>query len=338
MKCISFEHLSMLMLSLLIASCSSPSAKTAGENETFTLAFGSCNRQQLDQPLWKPILNDNPDVWAWLGDNIYADTPDMQEMAADYTMQFNQPDYQKLRKSTQVVGIWDDHDYGINDGGKFFSQKDSSQQLLLDFLEVPASSPRRARKGAYSVHTFGAEEQQVKLFLLDTRYHRDTITRENGHYIPNQEGTVLGEAQWKWLENELENNEAAINLIASSIQVIPEEHRFEKWANFPKERKKLLDLIRNTAPKNTVLLSGDRHISEISRMSLGNGDSLYEITSSGLTHAYTGYSGEPNRYRIGKVIHQLHYGLLQINWQDQLMNFQIKGAGGVPLLEQEIAF
>lgn len=338
MKFISFEHLSILLLSLLIASCSSPSTKSAEEKEPFILAFGSCNRQQLDQPLWKPILNDNPDVWAWLGDNIYADTPDMQEMAADYIMQFNQPDYQKLRKSTQVVGIWDDHDYGINDGGKFFSQKDSSQQLLLDFLEVPASSPRRAREGAYTVYTFGAEAQQVKLFLLDTRYHRDTITRENGHYIPNQEGTVLGEAQWKWLEKELENSEAAINLIASSIQVIPKEHRFEKWANFPQERKKLLDLIRTTAPENTVLLSGDRHISEISRMSLGNGNSLYEITSSGLTHAYTAYSGEPNRYRIGKVIHQLHYGLLQINWKDQQMNFQIKGAGGVPLLEQEIAF
>ncbi|WP_235954588.1 alkaline phosphatase D family protein [Cyclobacterium salsum] len=338
MKFISFGLLSMFLVSFLIACCSSPSTKTSEEKEVFTLAFGSCNRQQLDQPLWEPIIDDNPDVWAWLGDNIYADTPDMQEMAADYTMQFNQPDYQNLRKSTQVVGIWDDHDYGINDGGKFFSQKDSSQQLLLDFLEVPASSPRRTRKGTYTAHTFGVEEQQVKLFLLDTRYHRDTLTKENGHYIPNREGTILGEAQWKWLEKELENSEAAINLIASSIQVIPEEHRFEKWANFPQERKKLLDLIHNNAPKNTVLLSGDRHISEISRMSLANGDPLYEITSSGLTHAYTAYSGEPNQYRIGKVIHQLHYGLLHINWQDQLMNFQIKGAGGVPLLEQEIAF
>ncbi|MDN3690764.1 alkaline phosphatase D family protein [Cyclobacterium jeungdonense] len=332
------EFLSLLLVSLLVGSCSSASTKTDEENKPFTLAFGSCNRQLLDQPLWKPIISENPDVWAWLGDNIYADTHDMQEMAAGYSIQFNQPGYQELRQSTRVAGIWDDHDYGINDGGKYYSQKDSSQQLLLDFLEEPASSPRRAQKGAYTVHTFASEGKQVKLFLLDTRYHRDTLSKENGQYVPNQKGTILGDAQWKWLEEALENSDAAINLIASSIQVIPEEHRFEKWANFPQERKRLLDLIQKTHPKGTVLLSGDRHISEISRMTLENGDPLYEITSSGLTHAYTAYSGEPNRYRIGKVIHQLHYGLLQINWQKQIMNFQIKGEDGEPLLKQEIPF
>lgn len=250
MKRIRFKNYLPVLISLIVASCSSPTSKNGEEEEkAFTLAFGSCNRQQLDQPLWKPILKENPEVWVWLGDNIYADTQDMGQMAADYTMQFNQPDYRKLRQSTQVVGIWDDHDYGINDGGKYFSKKDSSQQLLLDFLEEPSTSMRRRQLGAYAVHTFGSEDQQVKLFLLDTRYHRDTLFKKNGHYVPNRDGTLLGEAQWNWLEEELETNDAAITLIASSIQVIPEEHKFEKWANFPPERKRLLDLIRNTGQK-----------------------------------------------------------------------------------------
>ncbi|WP_154856435.1 alkaline phosphatase D family protein [Cyclobacterium xiamenense] len=327
-----------LAFCLLVAACSPPSTENQVNKGPGTLAFGSCNRQHLPQPLWKPILDEKPDVWIWLGDNIYADTHDMQEMAASYEMQYQQPDYQKLRVTTPVVGIWDDHDYGINDGGKHYSQKDSSQQLLLDFLEVPKESPRRSQKGAYAAHTFGSGDRKVKLLLLDTRYHRDTLLKVNGSYVPNEEGTLLGEAQWKWLEEALENSDAAIHILASGIQFLPEEHRFEKWANFPAERRRLLALIEKTNPSGAVLISGDRHISEVSKMTLNNGYPLYEITSSGLTHVYSDYSGEPNRYRQGEVIHELHYGLLTIDWEEKRMKFHIKGVEGLALLEQDISF
>lgn len=300
-----------------------------------SIAFGSCNKHDLSQPLWHPINADKSDVWIWLGDIVYGDTHDMDLLKQKYNMQNQVPDYQKLRANATVLGIWDDHDYGINDGGKFYSQKKHSQQILLDFLDEPKDSQRRNQEGAYASYSFGIGENSVKIILLDARYHRDTLMKENGKYIPNMDGTVLGEAQWQWLENELQNSKARVNIIASGIQIIPTEHPFEKWENFPKERERLLHLISNSKAKNPVLLSGDRHIAEISLLKDPRFPSgLYEITSSGMTHTWSTYREEYNPYRIGKMIASLHYGNLNFDWENEKMTFYIKGEQGQVYLEQ----
>lgn len=303
------------------------------------IAFGSCNKQNLPQPLWKPILEENPDLWIWLGDNIYGDTPDMDLLESKYELQYSQEDYVKIRGNMEVIGIWDDHDYGINDGGVYFAQKEASQQLMLDFLDEPENSERRMQKGAYTSYAFGEGEQKIRIYLLDARYHRDTLLREAGAYIPNLDGTVLGEEQWSWLETEFSNSDAAINIIASGIQFIAEEHPYEKWANFPKERERLMKLIADSGIKSPVFLSGDRHIAEIAKTTLPNGNDIYEVTSSGLTHTWNEWKPEANKYRVGgDHVAELHYGLLTVNWEEKEMNFAIKGENRQNLLNVEIPF
>lgn len=302
-----------------------------------TINFGSCNKHDLPQPLWKPILLDSPDVWIWLGDNVYGDTHDMALLKSKYEAQSNIPEYQKLKKSAQIIGVWDDHDYGINDGGIHYLKKKESQQIMLDFLGEPLESPRRKQEGVYASYDYGIGENKVKVILLDTRYHRDTLLKEDKIYIPNEEGSLLGAAQWAWLENELKTSDAAVHLIAGGIQFIPTEHPFEKWENFPKERERLLDLIANTQTKNPVLLSGDRHIAEISLLKDARFPSgLYEITSSGLTHTWREYKEEYNPYRVGNLIANLHFGNVKFDWEERNMVFQIKGEQGQVYLEQKI--
>lgn len=304
-----------------------------------TIAFGSCNRHDLPQPLWTPILEENPDLWIWLGDNVYGDTHDMNLLESKYEAQYNQEDYAKIRQNMEVIGIWDDHDYGINDGGVNYAQKEQSQQLMLDFLDEPETSDRRNRKGAYAAYTFGEGDQKVIIYLLDARYHRDTLMKAEGSYIPNLEGTVLGEEQWSWLEAEFKNSDAAINIIASGIQFIAEEHAFEKWANFPKERERLMNLIADSGINSPVFLSGDRHIAEIAKTTLPNGKDIYEVTSSGLTHTWKEWRPEENKYRVvGDHVAELHYGLLQIDWIDKQMNFSIRGENRQEYLEVQVPF
>ncbi len=283
-----------------------------------TIAFGSCNRQDLAQPLWNDILKHQPDLWIWLGDIIYGDSEDAVFMENQYTLQTKVKGYQELIESTPIIGVWDDHDYGLNDGGKEFSAKGQNKELLLNFLGVPLNASVRNREGAYQSYTLGEEGKQVKIILLDSRYFRDkTNKRIGGGYNPNLEGTILGETQWAWLEDELQNSTAQIHLIGNGIQVIPEEHRFEKWANFPNERQRLFDLIKNSQAKGVILLSGDRHIGEVSKLDIeGMNYPLYEFTSSGLTHSYTSFTSEENRHRIGKVASELNFGVLQIDWRD----------------------
>ena len=93
----------------------------------FTLVFASCNDQDREQPLWTPIIESNPDLFIWGGDNIYADTEDMSKMEADYQKVWAEPEYKSLAKNTIITGTWDDHDFGKNDAGVEWEWKKEAQ-------------------------------------------------------------------------------------------------------------------------------------------------------------------------------------------------------------------
>jgi alkaline phosphatase D len=305
------------------------------------IAFGSCNRQEREQPLWPFIVQNKPQLWIWLGDNIYGDTEDMAVMKQKYDLQKNNKGYQQLLATCPAVGIWDDHDYGVNDGGKEFIKKAESQELMLNFLDEPTGSLRRKREGAYTSYLYGKKDRQIKVILLDGRYFRDELKKEDKGNVPNETGDILGEAQWDWLEKELTDSPAAIHLIGCGIQIIPEEHPFEKWANFPQARRRLFDLLQKAQPKGVMLLSGDRHIAEVSKIQLpGYPTPIFEITSSGLTHTYTGGGTEPNQYRVGQIVNQLNFGFIEINWNEKPLkaDVQIKGLNNTPLLSVPVTF
>ena len=324
-----------LLTFILLFSCnhknSSGKPSTNNIEVDFTIAFGSCNNQRLPNVLWKEILKNNPDVWVWGGDNIYADTDDMKIMRSYYNEVKNNEDYKNFKSKVEVIGTWDDHDFGINDGGTEFIKKDSAQQLFLDFFDVPLNDPRRDRRGVYYSRKFIVGDKSIKTIILDTRYFRTALTTDpsgNQRYIPNvnNEGTILGNVQWTWLENELINSIADFNIIMSSIQVLSHEHGFETWGNMSHEVAKLKSLIVSSKAKRVILLSGDRHLSEISAIDLvGLNYPLYDFTSSGLTHTYESYHFEPNEYRKSKVITTKNFGLLKFDLQSNTVTMELRG-------------
>lgn len=307
-----------------------------------TISFGSCNNQAKPQPMWQFVLQNDPDLWVWLGDNIYGDSENMKVMALKYNKQKRNPEYVKLRKHCPIIGTWDDHDYGLNDGGKEHRVKRKSQHEFFNFFNVPATDPIRKQEGVYQSYFFGEGARKVKVILLDTRYFRDSLQvmgqARKKYCVANQEGDILGEAQWAWLEQELANSDAAINLLCTSIQFIPTQHNFEKWANFPKARARLFQLITATQPNKLILLSGDRHIAEVSRFDLEGLDyPLYEITSSGITHTWHEVREEDNRYRQGELIIRRNFGLLRIDWRNEdapKVITEIRGLGNKLFLQE----
>lgn len=297
-----------------------------GDAQVTRIAFGSCSRQSSEDQMWDEIVALKPDLWIWGGDNIYGDTHDMNVLKAKYDQQKNRPAYQRLLATCPVTGTWDDHDYGINDGGKFYSRKQESKELALDFLEIPVHHPVRHREGLYYSYTLGKAPRDILILNLDTRWFRDTIYKEfyfdsttnrrRYRYLPNPEGDILGEAQWEWLENEFKKSRAALIIINSSIQVLSDEHDFEKWSNFPAARQRLFRLLQRFPDKRVLIISGDRHIAEISRLDLpGLKYPLYDITSSGLTHTWSEAWIEKNPYRIGELVMQKNFALLEIFWE-----------------------
>ncbi|WP_423998699.1 alkaline phosphatase D family protein [Maribacter sp. IgM3_T14_3] len=327
----------------LLVGCSSN--KKPIENESakpdFTLAFGSCNRIDLPNLLWDDILNTKPDVWVWGGDNIYADTDDMAALRAMYTKQKEQTEYKKLVATTDILGTWDDHDYGLNDGGVEFEAKDASQQEFLNFMNVPEDSPLRKRKGVYNAKKYDIGDHSITFIILDTRYFRTKLTPDtetSKRVKPNEygDGTLLGDVQWAWLENELNTSKSDFNIIVSSVQYLSNEHGFEAWGNFPHEVDKLAKVIADSKAAGVIVLSGDRHISEFSKTVIdGMNYPLIDFTSSGLTHAYRGFAGEPNKYRVGEVVFTESFGILEFDFNAKKVDFKIVGDNGIVLEKLE---
>jgi alkaline phosphatase D len=277
--------------------------------------FGSCSNQALDQSYWNVIGSKNPDLFIWLGDVIYSDTKDMDEHQQQYDILKNNPNYSTFIKKYPVIGIWDDHDYGVNDGGGGFSKKKESKKLFLDFLDIPSTDKVYKHQGLYTSYTFGQDLRTVKIYLLDTRYFRSDLklsSKDGNRYEPSPTGTILGEEQWKWLENEVKNSKATYNIFVSGIQVIPDDHGYEKWGNFPHERQKFLDLIEKSKVKNPIIISGDRHFAELSEYTLQDFSGVItELTSSGLTHSFEG-ANEFNAYRRGELFDGKNFGHIKL--------------------------
>ena len=312
-------------------------SSTKQEKYDFVLAFGSCNKQDSDQPLWTVMAEQNPDIFIWGGDNIYADTDDMDKLSADYQKQLNNPNYQEFLKQInhKIYGVWDDHDYGKNDAGEEWAYKAESQQLYLDFMGLDSTDIRRQREGTYYAEDLEVKGKNFKMIFLDTRYFRSPLQKdEEGkkRYKPwqNGEGTLLGEAQWQWFENQLKTSKADYHIIVSSIQIWSDEHGWETWGNFPHEVDKLKNMLITYRPDNLIILSGDRHISEFSSQKLEGFDyPIFDFTSSGLTHAYTKFTSEVNSDRVGKVVAETSFGLLKYDFDNKLVLLEMRNEKGV---------
>jgi alkaline phosphatase D len=329
----------VLGLSLLTACQTTPETNssniTEGKTSDFVLSFGSCNNQTIPNKMWQEIVKNRPDVWVWGGDVIYSDTHDMRFLKQNYSKQKNDTAYQTFLKKVPVIGTWDDHDYGKNDGGNEYPEKDRSKDLFLNFMDAPANDLRRTRGGVYYSKTYNVKNKSIKVIVLDTRYFRSPLTKDptgKKRYIPNTDpnSTMLGEAQWTWLKQELDSSKADFNILESSIQVLSYEHGFETWGNMPNEVAKLKKIIADSKAKGVIILSGDRHIAEISQTEVpGMNYPLIDITSSGLTHSYSNYSGEPNKYRVSKVVPKKNFGLLKFDFKDNKVTFEIRGLKNV---------
>jgi alkaline phosphatase D len=272
----------------------------------------------------------------------------MAVMREKYDTLAADPGYQALKQTCPILATWDDHDYGRNDAGAEYPAKTESQQAFLDFFDEPADSERRGTPGVYDAKVFGPTGKRVQIILLDTRYFRSELTKAPrgpegdgrlGSYVPNNDPdtTILGAAQWTWLSEQL-RQPAEIRVIVSSIQVVAEDHRFEKWMNHPHERERLYKLIGQTKARGVLFISGDRHMAELSRMDGGVGYPLYDLTSSALNQTSDWYN-EINRHRWSRAYSEPNYGLITIDWSqaDPTITLEIRKVDGKPAIWHQIA-
>lgn len=333
---------------IMLFSCKINSLKTEeftnnknNQSIDLTIALGSCNKQSLPNILFKEIVKNNATHFIWLGDAVYSDTNNPKVLAKNLNDLKNNIEYQKITSKMKVIATWDDHDYGLNDGGEEHIIKKEAQQIFLNFTNVPDNDIRRKREGIYYVETIRIGANVVRIINLDTRYFRSKLTNDptgKKRYIQNKnsEGTMLGNEQWKWLENELLMTKSDFTIFLSGVQLLSNQHGFEAWGNMPHEVKKFQNLLIHTKTKNAIFLSGDRHIAEISKTNIGKYfNPLIDFTSSGLTHVHSAFNGEENPFRVSDIIHEINFGLLKFDFKNNKVFFEIRGKEN-KLLEQFI--
>jgi alkaline phosphatase D len=322
---------------------SSP-ASHAAEKILERILFGSCTKQEKPMPIFETMLAAKPQLCLFIGDNIYGDTEDMTVLKAKYDLLGANPGFAALRKSCPSLATWDDHDYGVNDGGADFSKRVESQKVFLDFWGDPADSVRRKRPGVYDAHVFGPEGKRVQIILLDTRYFRSPLKRgaerrTGGPWAPDDDPkkTVLGDAQWKWLEEQL-NVPAEFRIVASSIQCLSEDDGQETWSNLPRERERFFQLLSKTKAAGVVIVSGDRHWAELSRVDEGVPYPLYDFTSSSFNQLHGRGTPTKNLHRaMPKTYHKENFGAITIDWKaDPQMTFEIRDMAGKPQLTKTL--
>ena len=304
----------------------------------FRLAFGSCAVQDLPQPIWKTILGKVPDVFVFLGDNIYADTEDASEMRAKYEKLAKIPEFAEFRKRTSIIATWDDHDYGVNDGGVEYPMKEESKKIMLDFFHEPELSKRRSRAGIYTSYFYGTSPHRVQMILLDLRWFRSKLKlNEKDEYVPQDDEslTLLGAEQWQWLEEQLKLP-ADVRILASSIQLVATDHRWEKWANFPHEKRRLFRLLDELQVKNLVVISGDMHYAELSLDHTPQGTPVYDLTSSGL-NIFESASDIPNAKRQALYDTGSTFGFVDVEFGSDLnVALEVYGHEGTAVIQHQL--
>ena len=302
----------------------------------FRLAFGSCALEWRAQPIWTSILASQPDVFAFLGDNIYADTDDMNLMSSKYAKLAAIPQFAEFRRQIPIIATWDDHDYGHDEAGLHFPKKQESKDLMLDFFGEPANSARRRREGIYTSYSYSSAhegvEKRVQVILLDLRWFRTElkVSDEGRISLPD----LLGEQQWKWLERQL-RRPADLRILGSSTQLVSSVHPWEKWADFPHEKERLFKMIDNLGVKNLIVISGDMHFGELSMEKTAAGTPIFDLTSSGLNQ-FEEAKGIDNPHRLALFDTGVNFGVVTVDWKTRRVLLEVRNGDGAAVITRLI--
>ncbi len=295
-----------------------PAEGTAG---SFRIAFGTCARFQRDriQKIWGVIGDWNPDLFFWLGDNIYGDTLDSDILAEEYRRQRDLPHILSFLANVPQLSIWDDHDYGTNNSDRTNPIKEDALEVFKLYWPNPSYGLPEV-PGVFFKYSYGG----VDFFFLDDRYYRDPNSEPD-----HPEKTHLGKAQKEWLQNELLASTSPFKVILSGGGWSKAKGAGgDSWASYLHERNALFDFIRDQEIEGVVLVSGDTHVGELNAIPWSDrgGYDLYDLGSSPLAQS-TGKSWVNRRpeIRIRPVYFSGgNFGLIEFDLQEEpKLRFQL---------------
>lgn len=243
-----------------------------------SLLIASCldaSYEKLQSKMWKQVYGQYPEVMFLIGDNVYADKGlkafllkmTEKDIRDAYIRSRETLDLYRWPKLVPIYALWDDHDYGLNNQGKFFKHKEYATKIFNAFWSN--EHPDLVTKGpgvSYTLRMSG-----IDFHFLDGRSFRDTEDTKGEH---------LGKGQKEWFFSQLSKSKKA--MIVKGDQFFGAYHPFESFEkNHPKAFSSFVTGLKKVNI-SYVLVSGDRHLTEIMDLKKSSLGKSYELTTSGI--------------------------------------------------------
>lgn len=290
------------------------------DQKTLTIAAASCMddywNEKVQISMWKDMLSFHPDMIFLIGDNVYADkniaAPSMKNFHRRYVEAFLKLYLYKTPHLTPILAVWDDHDYGFNNGHSHFEHKLEMQKLFRGFFPLyPDKKHLILGKGLSFLLKTGGQN----FFFMDDRSFRSP---------PDSKGRLWGVEQEEWLFQELFKLKTPSWLINGG-QFFGRHHTYESFErDFPVNFQKVVARL-GSAPAGVFFLSGDRHLTELLRIKELPYTS-FELTTSAI-HAKVhpqrgGHDLDPRH--IHHFPEKLNYAIVQTQGLSQNLKLNIQ--------------
>lgn len=292
----------------------------------FSVALGSCtyiNEPAYDRPgegygseyeIFTAVDQKQADLMIWLGDNMYLREPDWYTRTGyyhRYTHTRSLPEMQPLLARTHNYATWDDHDYGPNNPDRSWVHKELAKETFdLFWGNLTSGLPQsKATTGSAGI-TSTFRYNDTDFFLLDNRSFR---TPNDQKRTDNK--TLLGKSQLEWLIESLIFSNSPWKIVCVGGQVLNNSGSGEAYLEIaPEEQEYLLQRINEEGITGVVFLTGDRHHTELSEMTLPNGKKIYDLTISSLTAGTGSSREEKNDFRVeGTLLVRHNFGILRFS-------------------------
>ena len=262
----------------------------AGEPGAFEVGFGGCaGYTPWHERIWD--LVDAYDFPAFLqtGDNVYIDQPQHPGVQRYcYYRRQSRPEFRRLIASTANYAVWDDHDFGDNDGGGGPAPHEPAWKVdvwrtFKNNWNNPAYGGGTQQPGCW----FDFSVADVDFFMLDDRYYRtEPEEAAQGGAVP----TMLGPAQKAWLFDRLRASEATFKMLVTSVPWAygTKPGSTDPWQGYRQEREEIFSFLHEHCIEGVILMSGDRHRADIWKIErAGGGYPLYDLENGRLTNIHT---------------------------------------------------
>jgi alkaline phosphatase D len=218
------------------------------------------------------------------GTGVYGDTtigrihnPPHELLSLDdyrsrYAQYRSDPDLQEVHRLHPFITTWDDHEIANNayaegaenhqpEEGSYTKRRDIAKKVYYEWMPV------RDGEQLYRKFDFG---RMARLIMLDERLAGRSAPVKNpgDSSYHNEERTILGNEQYKWLTDALVRSRAKWKIIGN--QVIFSRLNLaqgnmslnmDAWDGYPAEQKRLGRLLTINQFDNLIFVTGDTHAS-----------------------------------------------------------------------------